>query len=180
MTDERVLFKVYHISGILTTLNQNCCKIIFWLFIQNLSRVVNFCKPLVYILRKFRVEIVRWCSSFQSIFLCEYFKMVKYPGCLITIRSILKMMIASVFSNVWRQRSNHGIRSQLTLRRLWYIFYTILLNIFLLVGPISYWTLSLEYWKFGDVSSMKITLQCIWNTMVILVLVESVKNVIEL
>jgi hypothetical protein len=124
-------------------------------FHSNLSWVVNFFKHLVYILHDFCFEIVHWGSSFQSKFLCEYFKLVKYLSCFITIWSILKMMITSVFSNVWRETSNHGIRNQLVLRRLWYIFYTILLHVFLRIWSISNWMLSLvpTFFKYGNNTS---------------------------
>ena len=99
VTDDQLLFKT---SGILTRESQlwwNC----HLTFIQNLSWVVNFFKCLVNILYDFCMEIVRWGSSFQSKFVCEYFKLVKYPTCFITIQSILKMMITSVFfQNVWK------------------------------------------------------------------------------
>ena len=39
-------------------------------------------------------------------------------------------------------------------------------------GSISYWMLSLVYWKLGQVLRLKTTLQSIWNTMRILLLVE--------
>ena len=39
---------------------------------QNMSCIVNFFKRLVYTLHNFCVEIVRWCSSFPSIFLYKY------------------------------------------------------------------------------------------------------------
>lgn len=122
---------------------------------QNLSWIVNFFKLLVCILHHFCVEIVRWGSFFQLIVLGEYFKLIKCPARFIIIRSILKRMITSVLSNVWREPSNHGIRNPRILRRLWYIFYTILQNIFLLVWYISNWMLSLEYWTAGHVWSMK-------------------------
>jgi hypothetical protein len=92
--------------------------------------------------------------SFQSIYLREYFKLVKYPACVITIRSILKMMITSVFSDVSREPSHHGIRNQVVLRRCG-IYST---RFFLRVWSISNWMLSLEYWKLGHVSSTKTTL----------------------
>jgi hypothetical protein len=92
---------------------------------------------------------------FEINVLCEYFKLIKWPACFITIRSILKMMITSVFSNVWRETSNHGIRNQLVLRRLWYIFYTILLHVFLRIWSISNWMLSLvpTFFKYGNNTS---------------------------
>jgi hypothetical protein len=116
-----------------------------WLFIQNPLESSEFFKRLVYILHDFRVEIVRWGSSFQSINLCEYFKLVKYPACFITIRSVLKMMITSVLSNVRRELSrtmgseisqssvDYGIYST----RFFFVFSSGLISI-------SNWMLSLE------------------------------------
>jgi hypothetical protein len=176
VTEDRLRFDV---SNNLT-LKVDCAEIPFWLLMQNLSQVVNFFKCLVYILHDFCVETVRWGSSFQSTYLCQYFKLVKYPACFMTIRSILKMMITSVSSNVWRMSSYHGIRNPLILRRLWYIFYTIRQHFFLRVWSISNWMLLLEYWKLGHVSSTKTTLQSICGTVVILLLVEFVQNMIEL
>ena len=111
-----------------------------WLFIQNLLESSEFFIRLVYILHDFCVEIVRWGSSFQSINLCESFKLVKYPACFITIRSVLKMMVTSVFL-YWQEDDlkRRGIRNHLILCGLWYIFYTILLNIFLPVWSFSDW-----------------------------------------
>jgi hypothetical protein len=53
------------------------------------------------------------------------------------------------------KRLNHGIRNQLILRRLWYIFYTILLHIFSDLIAISNWMLLLEYWRARYGSHMK-------------------------
>jgi hypothetical protein len=95
-------------------------------------------------------------------FLVNIFELVQYPACFIMIWSRLKMMITSVFSKCVKKWSIHGIRNQSILRRLWYIFYTILLNIFLLVWFISNWMLSLEYWKLGHISNMKTALESIF------------------
>jgi hypothetical protein len=115
-------------------------EMVKWLLFQNLSWVVNFFICLVYILHDFSVEIVRCSSSFQWIILCGYFKLVKCPGCFITIRSMLKMMVTSVFL-YWQEDDlkRRGIRNHLILCGLWYIFYTILLNIFLPVWSFSDW-----------------------------------------
>jgi len=102
--------------------------------------LLNFFKCMVYILHDFCVEIVRWGSFFRSINLREFFKLVEYPACFITIQSILKMIITSVFSIVRREwPKTMGSETTWFLRRMWYRFYTILLHIFLLI-----WCLSLN------------------------------------
>ena len=75
------------------------------------------------------------------------------------------------FSYVWREPSTMGSEIKEFLFSRWYIFYTILLYIFLRVWSIANWMLPLEYWKLGHASSMKTTLQSIWNKTFILLFV---------
>ena len=88
------------------TLQVDCSEIISDCSFKICHSAVNFFKCLVYILHNFCVEIVRWVSSFQSVYHCEYFKLVKYPASFIIIWSLLKMMITLVFPYMWRERSN--------------------------------------------------------------------------
>ena len=125
VTDDPLLSEGSPILSLLSHMLQNHLNCSF----RICYGVVNFIQTLgIY-------STVCWGSSLQSIFLSEYFMLVKYPACFITIWSIFKMMITSVFSNV--RRVSHQIRHQLFLRTVWYICYTILQHIFLLVWSLS-------------------------------------------
>ena len=149
VTDDRLLFKV---SGILTLIIP-----LWWnqllTFHQNLSWAVNFFKRLVMISvwklsvgvplsnQYLFVNISRW-SNIQ---------------CASSRFKVYWRWWSPQFFIAWK-KSIHGIRNQLILRRLWNTFYTILLNIFLLVWSSCNWMLSLEYWKLGHISSTITTL----------------------
>jgi hypothetical protein len=76
VTDDRLLFKAFGILTLKSQLLQN-----HRLTADSKSVVsTEFFKRLVFILHDFCIEIVRCGSSFhQSIFLCEYSKLNKYP-----------------------------------------------------------------------------------------------------
>ena len=144
VTDDRLLFKV---SGILTLKSQ-----LRW------NRLLTFHSKSV-----MSCEFVQTLGIYSTWFLCGNCPLgFLFPINIsfVNISSWLNIQRDGqlTFFKMCEKKSIHGIRNQLILRRLWYIFYTILLNIFLLVWFISNWMLSLEYWKSGQISNMKTAL----------------------